>query len=636
MNKELLKKDFYEAINGEWLAKNEIPDHLSGWGSFYELDENIRKLRSSLFHKWLDDQSDIKDNPILKEMIKYFALVKDWNSREANGMKPLKSLIDKIRGFKSWKDIEENYKKLQYLHFYVPLNFFIMDDFKDSTKQILWLQYPDIILPSKNHYVDKEKSKELLTVWRNAAEKLLNKTLPNQKEYVTKLLDDTLKFDALLAKYVLTPEEEAIYPNLYNLFSTSEIQKHCKVFDIKKIANNLTNNKVENISVVSKVFLENINTLYNDETFGQFKSALIVKTILQCSSYLDDESRLIGSEYSNYLRGLKKPIDRNKFEIESVAKFFSVPFGLYYGKTYLGEKGKKDVEKMVNNMVKIYQNKLANNNWLSEETKKYAIKKLNKMGIHIGYPNKIKPFFSKYKVEKYNEFDKLLLNSLNYIYLASEFKYNEYLKPTDKEYWEMPADMVNAYYSPNQNHIVFPAAILAKPFYSLSSLTSENYGGIGTVIAHEISHAFDNNGANFDENGNLVNWWTEEDKKNFDIKTQEMIALFDGVETPVGKCNGKLTVSENIADAGGVSCALEAAKLEKDYDGQKFFINFATIWRIKYRPQLAEMLLKIDVHAPAKLRANIQTKNSDEFYKAFDIEPSDEMYLDPNKRVKIW
>ena len=380
MNKELLKKDFYEAINGEWLAKNEIPDHLSGWGSFYELDENIRKLRSSLFHKWLDDQSDIKDNPILKEMIKYFALVKDWNSREANGMKPLKSLIDKISGFKSWKDIEENYKKLQYLHFYVPLNFFIMDDFKDSTKQILWLQYPDIILPSKNHYVDKEKSKELLTVWRNAAEKLLNKTFPNQKEYVTKLLDDTLKFDALLAKYVLTPEEEAIYPNLYNLFSTSEIQKHCKVFDIKKIANNLTNNKVENISVVSKVFLENINTLYNDETFDQFKSALIVKTILQCSSYLDDESRLIGSEYSNYLRGLKKPIDRNKFEIESVAKFFSVPFGLYYGKTYLGEKGKKDVEKMVNNMVKIYQNKLANNNWLSEETKKYAIKKLNKMG----------------------------------------------------------------------------------------------------------------------------------------------------------------------------------------------------------------------------------------------------------------
>ena len=157
MNKELLKKDFYEAINGEWLAKNEIPDHLSGWGSFYELDENIRKLRSSLFHKWLDDQSDIKDNPILKEMIKYFALVKDWNSREANGMKPLKSLIDKISGFKSWKDIEENYKKLQYLHFYVPLNFFIMDDLKivlnkyyDYNIQISFCQVKIIMLIKKN------------------------------------------------------------------------------------------------------------------------------------------------------------------------------------------------------------------------------------------------------------------------------------------------------------------------------------------------------------------------------------------------------------------------------------------------------------------------------------------------------
>ena len=187
-----------------------------------------------------------------------------------------------------------------------------------------------------------------------------------------------------------------------------------------------------------------------------------------------------------------------------------------------------------------------------------------------------------------------------------------------------------------KNIIVFPAAILQAPFYSLKQSSSQNYGGIGAVIAHEISHAFDNNGSLFDEFGNLNNWWTDEDSAHFKQLAQKMIDEFDGIPFAGQKVNGKLTVSENIADAGGLSCALEAAKTEADYNAQEFFINWATIWRMKATEQYMQLLLSIDVHAPQKLRANIQAENLDDFYTAFDIKPGDEMYRAPEDRVHIW
>lgn len=214
--------------------------------------------------------------------------------------------------------------------------------------------------------------------------------------------------------------------------------------------------------------------------------------------------------------------------------------------------------------------------------------------------------------------------------------FDKYNKEPNKNIWNMPASMVNAYFSPSNNHIVFPAAILQKPYYSLNQHPSANYGGIGAVIAHEISHAFDNNGAKFDETGSLFNWWTEEDLKAFEEKSKDMIELFDGVETGNGPCNGTLTVSENIADSGGLTCALEASKNFKGYDNNEFFQNWARVWRQKSSPQYAELLLRVDVHGPAILRANRQLSNLEEFQKHYGITKEDKMYLPKEKMVKIW
>lgn len=200
----------------------------------------------------------------------------------------------------------------------------------------------------------------------------------------------------------------------------------------------------------------------------------------------------------------------------------------------------------------------------------------------------------------------------------------------------MPAHMVNAYYDPQQNQIVFPAAILQAPFYSLDQSSSANYGGIGAVIAHEISHAFDTNGASFDENGSLNDWWTEEDYEAFKERTQKVVDEFDGLDSYGAKVNGKLTVSENVADLGGVAAALAAAKRDADFSAKDFFESWATIWRQKARPEIMQLLAASDVHGPAKFRVNVTVSNFDDFYTTFDVQPSDKMYRAAEDRVMIW
>ncbi len=237
---------------------------------------------------------------------------------------------------------------------------------------------------------------------------------------------------------------------------------------------------------------------------------------------------------------------------------------------------------------------------------------------------------------KVDELESLIANLNQLSIVASKEMFSRWNKPVDRMRWEMSAATVNAYYHPFKNIIVFPAAILQAPFYSLKQTSSQNYGGIGAVIAHEISHAFDNNGALFDEYGNLNNWWTPEDSAHFKKLAQKMIDEFDGLPIAGQKVNGKLTVSENIADGGGLSCALEAAKEEDDFNAQEFFINWATIWRMKATQQYEQLLLSIDVHAPQKLRANVQAQNQADFYTAFDIQPGDQMYKAPEDRVNIW
>ncbi|WP_277287334.1 M13 family metallopeptidase [Sneathia sanguinegens] len=628
IQKDLIKDDLYAAVNGEWLKKAVIPEDRPRIGGFTDLVIGVEDTLIKDFNE-LKDPKDVQ----MKEFLKYYNMTKDFKTRNKDGLKDIKKYIEKIEKLKDFSDLQELNKEWTLKGFDLLYDFSVYPDMSDATTNVLYLGIPSIILPEKGYYDENnEDGKRLIEVYKGMLDKILD-IYSYSKEEKEKLINNTITFDKMMAKYIKTSVELADYPKLNNPRTMEEVNKYSKVLNFEKIVFELIEAKPEKIIVEQPVFYEAYNEFVNENNFELIKSWLIIKLILGESSNLTSELKQLGGIYGRALSGTSKELPIEKYAYYHATSMFSEVISVYYGEKYFGKLAKKDVKEMVESMIKVYEKRLNENTWLKEETRKYAIKKLETLEILVGYPEIYDEVYNKLKVD---ENDTFFNNTIKMTEIFVKHALEKWNKPVKRLEWGMSSNTVNAYYNPSLNHICFPAAILQKPFYSLDQSKSENYGGIGAVIGHEISHAFDNNGSQFDAEGNMKNWWTKEDYEIFDNKAKAMIELFDGIAFGKGKINGKLTVSENIADAGGLSCALEALKNSGENNYQDFFINWARIWRIKARPEYMDMVIKIDVHAPGELRANIQPRNLDEFYKAFDIKETDKMYLEPKKRVNIW
>ncbi|AGR64838.1 M13 family metallopeptidase [Limosilactobacillus reuteri] len=632
VNNELIKDDLYEAVNGEWLKTAKIPDDKPATGGFNDLVDEIDKQLMDDFDAYAEGKEKSEDSRF-NEMIKLYRLAKNFDWRKKVGPQPLKRMLASVENLNSYEDYQSQWKNWILAGMPSPISFDIDADMKNATVYALFASSPSLILPDKSYYEAEKKAQhdQLLQLWSSMVEALMYK-LGYSKEEAKKMINDAIKFDALLAPNVKSAEEAADYSKMYNPQTVAELASATDQLDIAAIIKQLIGEEPEKVIVTEPEYFKALNKILQDN-FELFKNWALIRVIRENASYLDDEMREINGRYGRALSGSKKPVSQRKFAFYLARDMFSQVAGDYYGKKYFGPQAKADVHHMVEQMIKVYKGRLTNNQWLSKDTRDKAILKLDKLGIQVGYPDKIPVLYDQFKVD---EEESLIANLNQLTVTANKELFSRWNKPVDRMRWEMSAATVNAYYHPFKNIIVFPAAILQAPFYSLKQSSSQNYGGIGAVIAHEISHAFDNNGSLFDEFGNLNNWWTDEDSAHFKQLAQKMIEEFDGIPFAGQKVNGKLTVSENIADAGGLSCALEAAKTEADFNAQEFFINWATIWRMKATEQYMQLLLSIDVHAPQKLRANIQAENLDDFYTAFDIKPGDEMYRAPEDRVHIW
>ena len=632
VNNELIKDDLYEAVNGEWLKTAKIPDDKPATGGFNDLVDEIDKQLMDDFDAYAEEKEKSEDSRF-NEMIKLYRLAKKFDWRKKVGPQPLKRMLASVENLNSYEDYQSQWKNWILAGMPSPISFDIDADMKNATVYALFASSPSLILPDKSYYEAEKKAQhdQLLQLWSSMVEALMYK-LGYSKEEAKKMINDAIKFDALLAPNVKSAEEAADYSKMYNPQTVAELASATDQLDIAAIIKQLIGEEPEKVIVTEPEYFKALNKILQDN-FELFKNWALIRVIRENASYLDDEMREINGRYGRALSGSKKPVSQRKFAFYLARDMFSQVAGDYYGKKYFGPQAKADVHHMVEQMIKVYKGRLTNNQWLSKDTRDKAILKLDKLGIQVGYPDKIPALYDQFKVD---EEESLIANLNQLTVTANKELFSRWNKPVDRMRWEMSAATVNAYYHPFKNIIVFPAAILQAPFYSLKQSSSQNYGGIGAVIAHEISHAFDNNGSLFDEFGNLNNWWTDEDSAHFKQLAQKMIEEFDGIPFAGQKVNGKLTVSENIADAGGLSCALEAAKTEADFNAQEFFINWATIWRMKATEQYMQLLLSIDVHAPQKLRANIQAENLDDFYTAFDIKPGDEMYRAPEDRVHIW
>lgn len=632
---DLVKTDFYDHVNGEWVKTAEIPADKPATGGFQDLVQDIEQLLMAEFAEMAAGTKEIPAGR-MKDAVEFYKLANDYESRNKLGVEPVKPLLAKVAALNSLEELNQQFPEWVLEGMPLPFALDVDQDMKDTQTNVVYAYPASTFLPDKTYYEENHpQGPELLKVFSEMTVSILEK-FGKTNEEAAAIVADALAFDRSIVPHVRSSEENADYSKNYNPKSIAEFAAYSKELDLKKLVNDLVHDTPGEIIVTEPEYFAAFQQIVNPETFALLKNWLLVQVSLSYTSILSEDLRQLGSTYSRYLSGIDEAAPQQKAAYYLATNRFSQVVGDYYGKKYFGEKAKQDVEHMVEAMIAIYQNRLKNNTWLSENTREKAVVKLGTLGIQVGYPERIPELYDAFITKPAEDGGTLVENARFFSRLVREDNFSRFHKPVDRKEWEMSAATVNAYYHPFKNIIVFPAAILQAPFYSLEQSSSANYGGIGAVIAHEISHAFDNNGAKFDEFGNLNNWWTKEDLTHFEDLSKAMIAEFDGISFAGGKVNGTLTVSENIADAGGLSCALEAAKKEADVSLEDFFTNWAKIWRTKAREQYQQLLLSIDVHAPAKLRANVQVKNLDDFYTTFNITEEDAMYLSPEKRVHIW
>ena len=628
------KDDFYEAVNGEWAKTAVIPDDKPRTGGFTDLSDEIEALMLDTTDKWLVGDN-VPDDAVLKNFIAFHRMVADYDKREEVGVAPALPLIEEFKALTSFKDLADKMADFELSGKPNALPFSVAPDFMDAQTNVLWAEAPGLILPDTTYYQEgNEQAPELLAKWRAMYEELLPKFGFSADE-VASLLDCVLELDRKLAGYVLSREESSDYVSLYKPYDWADFKKLAPELPLDDIFSAILGGQVPDKVIVpeERFWTEFAAEYYSEANWDLLKADLLLSAATSFTSYLTDEIRVLSGAYSRALSGTPQAMDKKKAAYYLAQSPYTQALGLWYSGEKFSKEAKADVEAKVATMIEVYKSRLESADWLEESTRQKAITKLNVITPHIGYPEKLPDTYAQKIIDPALS---LVENAENLAKISIAHHWSQWNKPVDRSEWHMPAHMVNAYYSPQQNQIVFPAAILQAPFYSLEQSSSANYGGIGAVIAHEISHAFDTNGASFDENGSLNNWWTDQDYAAFKERTDKVVEQFDGLDSYGAKVNGKLTVSENVADLGGVACALEAAKKDDDFSVTDFFINFATIWRMKARPEYMQMMASVDVHAPGKWRTNVTVTNFDEFHKAFDVHPGDGMWRSPEDRVIIW
>ena len=631
-NEIRIQDDLYQAVNGEWLKKAKIPSDLPTTGGFTSLHLDVEK---TLMQDFADFASGKKEHglPVLDNAVRLYKKALDVKAREAAGMKPLFPLLYKIKNIKSMDEFNAASKDLLLSRVEFLFDIDVLEDVRDTTKQAFMIMDPSIILPDKTLYDNKAAKAMMLMLFKNMASKLL-KLSPLNKEEQKQYLADTIAFDDILSKKVLSHAEMADYIKLFNPMEVKELQELVAPFDFTGFLNKIYGDKApELINVGNPKFVKEFGEILNDDTFEIFLHWTYVWTILKNSGALSKKIIDVANSYSNAIAGVKKNPDLKKQAYRLVTALYDQPIGVYYGNAYFGEEAKADITALVHKIIDTYKLRMQANDFLEETTKEKAIVKLDAMKVKMGYPEKYDEFFDTLEVKEEDSYFDAMASIRR---KNTERKLAKLLKPTDFSAWAMPGHMVNACYDPFKNDFTFPAAIVQAPFYSLKQSVSENLGGIGAVIGHEISHAFDNNGSHFDEKGCLNDWWKEEDFKKFEELTKGMIEQWDGIEFHGGKINGAFVVSENIADNGGMGVTLQIMHTLENPDFKAYFVNWAKVWCMKAKEKYLKLLLTQDVHSPAELRANMNPRNFKEWYEAYDVKDTDKMFIPEDKRISIW
>jgi len=635
-----LQDDFYNAINREWLSNTKLENGYVSYGTFEEV---CGKVNGGIYNIILDIQKNkdtfSKNSDELKVLNLYNNYL-DMESRNKLGIKPIEKYINKINQIKTTKDLKEILSDNEFSYFQSLINLSVGPDYKDSNTNVLYISRSNLGLGNSFYYKDtSNKGESIKQIYINYLTKLY--TLYGEDEKVArKNAEIFYNIENKIAQKIPSFEEEAKDDNRiqksYNVYTVEGVNKLIPNIQFSKLLSKL------NISNENKIIVENpeelrlVNSFITKDNIENTKIFLKTSVLLNTDNFLTSEYR----EASNELRKTFYGVDTIALNEGSGVKFVSCQLNEVLSKLYINKyfdkSSKDDVENMAKEIVKNFENRLQNISWMSKTTKEEALNKLENIKVKIGYPDTWNDY-NDIEINSYNEGGSLIENVMN-IYLSQiEKQFSKLKEPVNKNEWNMGACAVNAYYNALNNEIVFPAGILQAPFYDKNASKEKNLGGIGVIIGHELTHAFDNTGAQFDETGKLKNWWSANDYKEFTSRSKKVVDYYSNIETSDGNfINGFLTVGENISDLGGIACVLDITKNIENPNLKDLFENYATIWREISTKELKEYLLNNDPHAPKKVRVNIVLSQFEEFYKTYNIKKGDKMYVNPDDRVGIW
>ncbi|OFP62717.1 M13 family metallopeptidase [Streptococcus sp. HMSC078H12] len=625
--------NFYQAVNKEWLLKAKIPVDSPSIDSFYTLDEDVKgKLKKDI--KNLGEGKESSDITGMSEFITFYKAASDYKQREKDGLEPLKPYLKEIEDIKDLNDLANKSASLTDKGIPLPFGYDVGTNAENTSQKQIQLSPPSILLPDVSIYKDEASKKQYLTPIETATKKALEKLGYSEKNS-KRIVKEALEFDEIIAKYSLSNEEMSESKNLVHPKTAEEINAYSGSFKLYDVIKGIMGRDLETINVPNTKYFENYSKVVNQDNFSKIKSWMLVQEAMAASNSLTEDYRLNFQSISMAIMGTQKPISKEDTVYEMSVNLFSDVMSVYYGRKYFGEEAKTDVTGMIDKIKNVYRGRLQQNDWLTEETRNKAIEKLDKMKVFVGYQEDVDPGTKELHLEPNKSFFEL---SEDIAQFGKRYTIDHFDEPIDKNKWSGSAFDINAYYNPESNSINFPAGILQAPFYDKNQSTEKNYGGIGVVIGHEITHAFDSNGADYDENGDMHNWWTKADSKAFDKRIKAFEDQWNGLEIYGTKVNGKLTVTENVADAGGLSSTLQVLKTDMTKPNLKdYFENYADIWKQKASLQYNKYTMVQDVHAPNELRVNQQLKNLPEFYEAYpQIKEGDAMYLAPSKRISLW
>ena len=639
--------DFFRYVNGAWVDSTTIPEDRSSWGGFQELRKSTDADVLKIVESSVEDINSVEDPEAKKALVLYKAIM-DTVKRNEQGIQPLQPYLEELDKINSVQDLQafiENSQKKGGSSYLFGMGIFA--DSKDSNKNAVYINPPGLGLPDRDYYVaDDEDSKKRREEYKEHVARMLQ-YLGDSEEEAAKEAQTILDFETKLAESMLDKVERRDPRKRYNPKTLPELNKLTSNVKWNPYFEAIGVKKLDTVIVSQPKYMKTIQGQITEANLPKIKSFIRWSMLNRSAPLLSTELEKADWDfYSKTLRGSKKQRPRE----ERALAFVNGRIGEALGKLYVSEKfppeAKQKAKDMIENIIKAYEHRIDGLAWMSDSTKTKAKQKLGTLQIKIGYPDKWKDYSS---LEIADAEDTSLLEHARAV---SQWNYEQNLEdlyePVDKTEWFMSPQTVNAYYNPSYNEIVFPAAILQPPFYDYKADAAVNYGGIGAVIGHEISHGFDDSGAKYDKDGNLVNWWTEKDYSEFENLGTKLADQYSEIEVlPGAHINGKFTLGENIGDLGGVNAAYDGLQLYFEENGkpepidgltpeQRFFMSWATVWRTKSREEALQNQLKTDPHSPGMYRAYVPLTNLDAFYEAFDIKEGDKLYVKPEDRVRIW